>query len=67
MGSEVIETISYREDVDFILPRHYSGRKPSISYSFGVREAGRLVAVATVGKPPSNTLCDGVCGKEYSS
>jgi len=62
-----IESIEYKDAVAFIVPRHYSGRKPSISYSFGVREKGVIVAAVTIGKPPSNTLCDGVCGKEYSS
>ena len=62
-----MRAISYREAVDFLLPRHYSGRTPSITYSFGYFESGTLKAVCTFGKPASNSLCFGVCGKEYSS
>ena len=52
--------------IDFLLPRHYSGRKPNISYAFGYYENDILKAVCTFGKPASNSLCIGVCGKEYS-
>lgn len=50
----------------FLLPRHYSGRKPNISKAFGWEIDGELVAVCTFGKPASNTLCNGICGKENS-
>jgi len=59
--------ITYKEAIKFLLPRHYSGRKPSISYSFGYYEEDVLKAVCTFGKPASNSLCVGVCGKQYSS
>ena len=59
-------SISYKQAVDFLLPRHYSGRKPSITFSFGYFENNELKAVCTFGKPASNSLCIGVCGKEYS-
>lgn len=58
--------ITYREAIYFLLPRHYSGRKPSITFSFGYFEDNVLKAVCTFGKPASNSLCIGVCGKEYS-
>jgi hypothetical protein len=51
----------------FLLPRHYSGRTPSISKAFGwYSDDNKLVAVCTFGKPASNSLCFGICGKEYS-
>ena len=59
-------SITYKQAVDFLLPRHYSGRKPSITFSFGYFENNELKAVCTFGKPASNSLCIGVCGKEYS-
>jgi hypothetical protein len=59
--------IEYKEAVDFLLPRHYSGRKPSITYAFGYFENEVLKAVCTFGKPASNSLCIGVCGAEYTS
>lgn len=58
--------IEYKEAIDFLLPRHYSGRKPNIKFAFGVFCNDNLLAVCTFGKPASNTLCDGVCGKENS-
>ncbi len=59
--------LDYKEAVDFLLPRHYSGRIPSISKAFGWEINGELKAVCTFGKPASPSLCTGVCGKEFSS
>lgn len=61
----MIKNITYKEAIDFLLPKHYSGRKPTISFSYGWYENGALVAVATVGKPASPSLCSGICGEEY--
>ena len=59
--------IEYKEAISFLLPKHYSGRTPSITYAFGYYEDEALKAVCTFGKPASNNLCVGVCGKEYSA
>jgi len=59
-------SITYKQAIDFLLPRHYSGRKASITFSFGYFENDILKAVCTFGKPASNSLCIGICGKEYS-
>ena len=61
-----MKEISYKEAIDFLLPLHYSGRKPTISFAFGYYEEGVLKAVCTFGKPASHSLCIGVCGEEYS-
>ena len=58
--------ITYKQAVEFLLPLHYSGRKPNITYSFGYFENEILKTVCTFGKPASNSLCIGICGKEYS-
>lgn len=66
---EIIEkflAIPYKQAIDFLLPRHYSGRKPSVTFSFGYFENGQIKAVCTFGKPASPPLCVGVCGKQYS-
>lgn len=63
----IYSEITSKEATDFLLPRHYSGRKPSISKAFGCFDGGALKAVCTFGKPASPSLCIGVCGKEYSS
>lgn len=58
--------IEYKEAIDFLLPKHYSGRKPPISKAFGWYEDNELKAVCTFGKPASPSLCKGICGIEYS-
>lgn len=67
-----MQEIDYKTAVNFILPRHYSGRVPTISKAFGWYKAlpnttSNLVAVCTFGKPASPSLCKGVCGPEFSS
>ena len=62
-----IKSIDAKTAREFLLPLHYSGRTPSVSYAFGWYIQDRLVAVVTFGKPASNTLCFGVCGKEHSN
>ena len=65
MKGEVVYLTS-KEAIDFLLPKHYSGRKPQISLAFGWRINGDLKAVITYGKPASDALCKGVCGDENS-
>lgn len=59
-----VRRIEYKVAKDFVLPRHYSGRMPSVSYAFGWYINDELVAVCTFGKPASHSLCVGVCGFE---
>lgn len=56
-----------QEAQGMILNKHYAQRKPSISYLFGLYNDNVLVGVCSFGKPASNSLCVGVCGKEHSS
>ena len=70
MKGSIIQ-IDYQTAVDFLLPRHYSGRVPSISQAYGWYDCEtytneHLKAVCTFGKPASPPLCIGVCGKEYA-
>jgi len=51
---------------DWLLKKHYARRIPSISFSFGLFENNILEGVITFGKPPSMSLCIGVCGKDNS-
>ncbi len=62
-----IKEIPSRQAVDFLLPRHYSGRKPQISVAFGLFHEQNIVGACTFGKPASNSLCIGVCGEKLSS
>lgn len=62
-----IEKISYDEAIDFLLPLHYSGRIPQISYAYGWFIDNELQAVCTFGKPVSHYLCTGICGEKYHS
>ena len=61
-----IRYLTYQEAVEFLLPRHYSGRTPSISKAFGWYINNELVAVCSFGKPASPSLCVGVAGIENS-
>lgn len=58
--------LSSKEAWDFLKPRHYAGRKPPISKSFGWEIDEKLVAVCTFGKPASPPLCRGICGEVNS-
>lgn len=62
-----IELISHNEALEFIMPRHYAGRKPQITKAFSWHIDGKLVAVATFGKPATPRLCEGICGKAFAS
>jgi hypothetical protein len=66
LKGEVIN-LQYEQAVNFLLPKHYSGRTPSISYAFGWEIDDKLVAVCTFGKPANPYLCSGVCGEEHKS
>ena len=57
---------TYQEAVDFLLPRHYSGRTPPISKAFGWEVDGKLQAVCTFGKPATPMLCKGICGEKWA-
>lgn len=59
--------ISKKEAISFLLPRHYSGRTPNVIYAYGDIVDNQIKAVCTFGKPASNSLCEGVCGKKFSS
>ena len=60
-----VEYLDYQTAIDFLLPRHYSGRVPSISQAFGWYIDGELKAVCTFGKPASPAPCKGVCGERW--
>lgn len=62
-----VEEITASQANEFLLPRHYSGRKPQISKAYGWFYDNQLKAVCTFGKPASNSLCIGVCGVEHSA
>ena len=71
-----IYDIDHKTAADFLLPRHYSGRKPQISRAWGwydkqskdgvLPDISHLKAVCTIGKPASPPLCVGICGEENS-
>ena len=61
---EQMRQIDAKTAIDFLLPRHYSGRKPQVSIAFGLYIDDELSAVCTFGKPASPYLCIGVCGRE---
>lgn len=68
VNSYTFREISREEAKDMILTKHYLHRMPPLTIAYGAFDTkGKLVGVLTFGKPPSNSLCKGVCGEEYSS
>ena len=62
-----ITELTAKQASDFLLPRHYSGRIPTITRAFGWTVDGKLQAVCTFGKPASHSLCVGVCGEKWQA
>jgi len=56
--------IKSEETYTWLLHKHYAKRLPNIMYAFGLYYYNNLVGVITYGKPSSNSLCIGVCGKK---
>lgn len=52
-----VKQVDYNTAVDFLLPRHYSGRVPQIVVAFGWYIDGELKAVCSFGKPASRFPC----------
>ena len=48
-----MKEIDYKTAINFLLPLHYSGRKPSISYAFGYYENDILKAFGNVKYSPN--------------
>ncbi len=59
--------IPLKQALEFLLPRHYAGRKPMVVIAFGAFEDGELKAVCTFGIPATGFLCAGICGEEFRS
>jgi len=60
----IVKSIDREQTKEWLLYKHYAGRMPSISYSFGLYDGIQLVGVCTYGLPPAENvqLC---CGEEY--
>ena len=61
-----VKSIDTEQCKEWLLYKHYAKRMCSISYCFGLFKESILVGVMTIGKPASPSLCDGVCGKEFT-
>lgn len=62
-----VKRISSDQSYEWLLKKHYAKRIPSISFCFGLFNSDNVLqGVLTIGKPASPSLCDGVCGKEWS-
>ena len=58
-----INKFSYEK---WILQKHYAKRLCSVSYAFGLYIEKMIEGVITFGMPPSSTLAESICGKEYA-
>ncbi len=61
-----IESIDHFQCREWLLYKHYAKRLPSIEYSFGLFSKNILVGVITFGQPPSPTLKESICGKDFA-
>ena len=61
-----VQSIKSLETYEWRKNKHYAKRIPSISYSFGLYEGIILIGICTLGSPPSNALCVGICGEKNS-
>lgn len=61
-----VHRITPQDAYPWLLKKHYAHRLPSISWAFGLYQFKDIIGVCTFGKPASPSLCDGICGKEYS-
>lgn len=50
---------------EWLLYKHYAKRMPNIEYSFGLYDNKILKGVITFGQPPSPSLKQSICGKQY--
>ena len=62
----IVKPIKSSQCKEWLLYKHYAKRMCSISYAFGLFGNKELIGIMTIGKPASNSLCIGVCGKENS-
>lgn len=63
----IVKQIEHKDTKDFILNKHYAKRMPSVSFAFGLFKDDIIQGVLTIGKPASNSLCEGVCGVEHKA
>lgn len=62
----ILKIDSY-QTYDWLMHKHYAKRIPSISFAYGLYDQKNILqGICTIGKPPSPSLCDGICGKENS-
>jgi len=66
MNNFKVKSIKKEQCKEWLLYKHYARRFCSISFSFGLFNNESLCGILTIGKPASNPLCIGVCGKENS-
>ena len=63
-NDKYVGRISYDETKPFLLKVHYARRMPCITDAFGLFVNGKLIGCVTYGIPASNTLCEGLAGRE---
>ena len=62
-----VKSIENYETKEWLLKKHYAKRMCSISFAFGLYVDNVLSGVITFGMPPSSTLSESICGKEYKN
>lgn len=64
----IVKSISISQCKEWLIYKHYAKRIPSISYSFGLYDFNNILqGVLTFGMPPSSTLAESICGKDFNN
>lgn len=66
MRSFLVKELDSKIAMDMVLHHHYSHRKVGARFCFGLFGDGDLIGCCVYSQPASYTLCNGVCGPEYS-
>lgn len=64
MNNFKVVAIPREQTKEWLIYKHYAGRMPSISYSFGLYDGNSLVGVCTYGLPPAENV-QLLCGERY--
>lgn len=61
-----VRRVPSSEVIDLVMNKHYAGRRPSITYAWGLYEGEEIVGALTIGKPASPPLCRGLAGDKWA-
>lgn len=67
LSNFTIRRIDSKTATEMVVKNHYLHRRASTMFAFGMFDGDELIGCVIFGKPASNALCVGVCGREEAS